>query len=392
MEQEILNEYKKYGYPSVKKLYRILEGKYKTDDIKKAIEQQPVYQLYYNKKKEKGHIIASHVGEEWFADLCFMDKFGRVNRGFCYILLVVDAYSRYCFAVPLKTKNINEVVGAFREILKKGKKPIVLCSDNGSEFIGSAFKRLLEEEGIISQFVEKGDHHALGIIDRLTRTLKNIMYKNFIVNNNNVWIDKLDGIVEKYNETPNEGILGFKPVDVWEEKDGVQAILNTYNFERGSGSKENKFKEGDEVRVRLPDDKFKRGFHPKWSSDVGKVEKVEGRKLYVNGKKYKVVNVIKGSGNVGAELTRGLKEARVKRRLNKEGIKGDFEFEYPKDYIGLKVRGIPQKEKLPQNGAVVSYSTPYYKVVWEDGKGWDEITKRQVEMYHEKYKSWKEKK
>jgi hypothetical protein len=292
----------------------------------------------------------------------------------------------------LKTKNINEVVGAFREILKKGKKPIVLCSDNGSEFIGSAFKRLLEEEGIISQLVEKGDHHALGIIDRLTRTLKNIMYKNFIVNNNNVWIDKLDGIVEKYNETPNEGILGFKPVDVWEEKDGVQAILNTYNFERGSGSKENKFKEGDEVRVKLPDDKFKRGFHPKWSSDVGKVEKVEGRKVYVNGKKYKVVNVIKGSGNVGAELTRGLKEARVKRRLNKEGIKGDFEFEYPKDYIGLKVRGIPQKEKLPQNGAVVSYSTPYYKVFWEDGKGWDEITKKQVEMYHEKYKSWKEKK
>ena len=391
IEKEILKEYKKYGYPSVKKLYGILEGKYKMDDIKKVIEKQPVYQLYYNKKKEGGHIIASHVGEEWFADLCFMDKFGGVNKGYNYILLVIDAYSRYAFGIPLKSKNIGESVEAFKEILKKGGKPEVLCSDQGSEFIGKAFINMLKEEGVIPQIVEKGDHHALGIIDRLTRTIKNIIYKNFIVNDNNIWIDKIDEIIERYNNTPNEGILGFKPVDVYEGKEGVQAVLNTYNFERGSGSKENKFKEGEEVRVKLPDDKFKRGFHPKWSSEVDKIEKVEGRKVYINGKKYKVVNVIKGSGNVGKELKRGLKEARVTRRLNKEGIAGNFEFEYPKDYIGLKVRGIPQKEKLPQNGVIVSYKEPYYRVIWEDGKGWDEIAKRQVEMYHDKYKFWKEK-
>jgi hypothetical protein len=338
MEKEILADYKSYGYPSVKKLYRILEGKYKTDEIKKVIEKEPVYQLYYNKKKEIGHIMASHVGEEWFADLCFMDKFGGVNKGYHYILLVVDAYSRYCFAEPLKTKNISEVVIAFKKILDKGKKPALLCSDNGSEFVGRAFKDLLDEEGIISQFVDVGDHHALGIIDRLTRTLKNIMYKNFIYNNNNVWIDKLEEIVEKYNNTPNEGILGFKPVDVYEEKEGVQVLLNTYNFERGSGKKENKFKEGDEVLVRLPDDKFKRGFHPKWSSDLEKVDKVNGRKVYINGKKYKVVNVIKGSGNVGGELKKGLKEARVTRRLNKEGIKGNFEIFDGNKYVGTKIR------------------------------------------------------
>jgi transposase InsO family protein len=338
MEKEILADYKSYGYPSVKKLYRILEGKYKTDEIKKVIEKEPVYQLYYNKKKEVGHIMASHVGEEWFADLCFMDKFGGVNKGYHYILLVVDAYSRYCFAEPLKTKNISEVVIAFKKILDKGKKPALLCSDNGSEFVGRAFKDLLDEEGIVSQFVDVGDHHALGIIDRLTRTLKNIMYKNFIYNNNNVWIDKLEEIVEKYNNTPNEGILGFKPVDVYEEKEGVQVLLNTYNFERGSGKKENKFKEGDEVRVRLPDDKFKRGFHPKWSSDLEKVDKVNGRKVYINGKKYKVVNVIKGSGNVGGELKKGLKEARVTRRLNKEGIKGNFEIFDGNKYVGTKIR------------------------------------------------------
>ena len=182
IEKEILKEYKKYGYPSVKKLYMILEGKYKIDEIKRVIEKQPVYQLYYNKKKEAGHIITSHVGEEWFADLCFMDKFGRVNKGYHYILLVVDAYSRYCFGVPLKTKNIGEAVEGFKEILKEGKKPEVLCSDQGSEFIGKAFINMLKEEGIIPQIVEKGDHHALGIIDRLTRTIKNIIYKNFIVN------------------------------------------------------------------------------------------------------------------------------------------------------------------------------------------------------------------
>ena len=77
--------------------------------------------------------------------------------------------------------------------------------------------------------------------------------------------------------------------------------------------------------------------------------------------------------------------------MNKEGIDGDFEFEYPKEYIGLKVRGIPRKADTPQNGVIISYKAPYYKVAWDDGKGWDEIAKKQVEMYHDKYKFWKEK-
>jgi hypothetical protein len=248
---------------------------------------------------------------------------------------------------------------------------------------------MLKEEGIMPQIVEKGDHHALGIIDRLTRTIKNIIYKNFIVNDNNIWIDKIEEIIERYNNTPNEGILGFKPVDVWKGKEGVQIMLNTYNFQRGSGSKENKFKEGEEVRVKLPNDKFKRGFHPKWSSDLEKVEKVEGRKVYINGQKYKIVNVIKGSGNVGKELKKGLKEAQVKRRLNKEGIKGDFEFEYPKDYVGMKIRKKFGKDFY--NGRVDGFKAPYYHVVYADGDE-EELTKREIEMLNKKYEFWKEKK
>ena len=320
MQKEIFDAYKEYGYPSVKKLYKILDGKFKVEDIQKIVEKEPVHQLYYNKRNKPGHIITSRPNEEWFADLCFMDKFGGVNKGYHYILLIIDAYSRFAFAYPLKSKNIGEVVDAFRTIIDKGNKPDLLCSDNGSEFIGRAFKNLLEENDIIGQTVEVGDHHALGLIDRLTKTIKNIIYKNFVASNNNIWIDKLDYIIEKYNNTPNEGILNYKPDDIYKGDEGKQAILNYYNFKRSGNNNENKFQEGEDVRIKIPDTKFRRGFHPKWSEDLHKIDKVDGRKVIIDGKKYKVVNIIKGSGNVGNELKKGLKEDRVKRALNKEGI------------------------------------------------------------------------
>jgi hypothetical protein len=79
---------------------------------------------------------------------------------------------------------------------------------------------------------------------------------------------------------------------------------------------------------------------------------------------------------------------RITRRLNKEGIKGDFEFEYPKDFIGLHVS--TKKDGVWVNGKVLRYKEPYYWVEWDDKKGGEEIAKKQVEMYHDKWKLWKD--
>ena len=44
-------------------------------------------------------------------------KYARVNRGYNYILCIIDCFSRYAWAAPLKTKTISETAEAFNKIL-----------------------------------------------------------------------------------------------------------------------------------------------------------------------------------------------------------------------------------------------------------------------------------
>ena len=76
------------------------------------------------------------------------------------------------------------------------------------------------------------------VAERFIRTLKNKIYK--YMTSKNVYIDKLDGIVNEYNNTYHRTIK-MKPVDV---KD------NTYiDFEKEVNDKDPKFKAGDHVRI-----------------------------------------------------------------------------------------------------------------------------------------------
>lgn len=344
MESEILSVYKKYSYPSVKKMYLLLGGKYKIKEIESALSDQSVKQLYYQKPtKLQGHILASRPNEQFQADLCFMDKFGRSNKGNYYILLCIDIYSRHAWAVPLKNKNIGSVSDAFETIKEK---PNVLITDNGSEFVGAAFQKLLEEKEIIHRTALVGDHNALGIIDRFTLTLKNKIYKNFIGDNSTNWIDKLDDIIDSYNNTPHSGILDYTPNQAYKNPDSWRVLNTHYDELRMKKPSYSRIDEGDNARVRIPPSKFTRGFHPRWSSDVLKVEKVEGSKITIDGKRYKIVNIQKVNNDVsvGSELKKALKEDRVKRALNKEGVsvnnireKRERVIKYDKSLVGRRI-------------------------------------------------------
>ena len=75
----------------------------------------------------------------------------------------------------------------------------------------------------------------------------------------NVYIDKLDDIVDEYNNTYHRSIK-MKPVDV---KD------NTYiDFEKEVNNKDPKFKVGDHVRISKCKSIFAKGCIPNWSEEV----------------------------------------------------------------------------------------------------------------------------
>jgi len=72
-------------------------------------------------------------------------------RGFKWILTVVDVFSKYLWAQPLKNKSAEEVKEAFSHIFKE-RRPIVLQTDNGKEFKNTVSANYLHLWGITQVF------------------------------------------------------------------------------------------------------------------------------------------------------------------------------------------------------------------------------------------------
>ena len=158
-----------------------------------------------HKKFQKRRVISYGVDKIWSADLVEIQKYSKWNKGVKYLLMVIDVFSKYGWIEPLKDKKTESVSLAFDTIFKKSKrKPEKLWTDKGSEFISKHFKDFLKRHSITlyhSQNEEKSS-----IVERWNKTMKNKMWKMFSANNNTVYWDKLDKLVDDYNNSYHSSI------------------------------------------------------------------------------------------------------------------------------------------------------------------------------------------
>ena len=97
------------------------------------------------------------------------------------------------------------------------------------------------------------------VAERFIRTIKNKIYKYMTSISKNAYIDKLDDIVKKYNNTYHTSIK-MKRIDV---KD------NTYiDFKKEVHDKNPKFKVGDQARTSKSKNIFANGYTPNWSEEI----------------------------------------------------------------------------------------------------------------------------
>ena len=65
-----------------------------------------------------------------------MQLISKFNKGFRFLLCVIDIFSKYAWVVPLKDKKVPSIVDAFQKILIE---PNKLWVDKGSKFYNSSF-------------------------------------------------------------------------------------------------------------------------------------------------------------------------------------------------------------------------------------------------------------
>ena len=150
------------------------------------------------------------------------------------------------------------------------------------------------------------------IAARFIRTINNKIYKYMTSISKNVYIDKLDDIVKKYNNTYHTSFK-MKRVDV---KD------NTYiDFKKEVNDKNPKFKVGDHVRISKYKNIFAKGYVPNWSEEIFIIKKIQNTGPWTY-----VINDLNGEEIIGTFYVNKLqktdqKEFRIEKVLKKKGDK-----------------------------------------------------------------------
>ncbi|RWR99462.1 integrase core domain-containing protein-like protein [Dinothrombium tinctorium] len=207
-----------------------------------------------------------------------MQEFATSNKGYKYIITIIDCFSKYAYAYPLKTKGANEVTNIFKKLflevcLEK------LRTDRGKEFENKLFETLLNKYDV-NFFTSKDDKIKCAIVERFNRSLKSKMFKYFTSKGTRKYIDILQDLVTSYNNITHRTIK-MRPVDVNVENE-EEVFFNTYKatsvreLVKKSFSK-SKFKDGDKVRIRYKLNPFDKGYNPNWTDSVYTVKDVLSR-------------------------------------------------------------------------------------------------------------------
>ena len=98
--------------------------------------------------------IFKSIDDTWYSDLLDMNDYGiKYNRGYRYILVVIDNFSKFGRTIPLKNKYSQSITDAFSQIVKSSKrKPNLLETDDGKEYVNKIFDEILNSNNIQRYF------------------------------------------------------------------------------------------------------------------------------------------------------------------------------------------------------------------------------------------------
>ena len=90
-------------------------------------------------------IIPIYKEETWSADLIDKSSLSKYNNNYKFNLTVIDIFTKYALAIPLKNKSGLPITIGFKTILSEARNPEKLWINRGSEFYSKTFKSLFKE-------------------------------------------------------------------------------------------------------------------------------------------------------------------------------------------------------------------------------------------------------
>ena len=140
-----------------------------------------------------------HIDDIWSLDILDLKDYGIENiRGYRYVLVIIDNFSKFGWTVPLKNKIAQTITDSFGNILINSKrKPNLIESDRGREFYNNIFQDFLNKNDI--KLYSRNTYLGAVFAERLNKTIRDLLKKPVFEQGDAKWIDILSTITKQYN-------------------------------------------------------------------------------------------------------------------------------------------------------------------------------------------------
>ena len=243
------------------------------------------------------------------------------------ILLLVDILSRKAWAYVLtkskKEKRAEVSVKTLEDFKNEVGKINGLTGDN--EFSSAAIRKFCEDNNIrLDTSVAKEEHisngNKLGIIDRLVRTLRELIEKYYDVTGyrtDNIK-DVIKSIIDTYNNNSHRTLKNKTPNQVYKDNDDQTARHLNDTAHNQVIYKSVPFNDGEKVRILEEKGKFDKG-KQKFSKEIYTIDKKEGYKIKVNGtsRKLKPAELLKASTTANPIAEKYIQEKKEEKKKGK---------------------------------------------------------------------------
>ena len=140
-----------------------------------------------------------HIDDKWSLDILDLKDYGpENNRGYRYILVVIDNFSRFGWTLPLKVKNAQTIKDSIENVLISSKrKPNIIETDRGKEFYNIFFQDFLIKNNI--KFYSRNSSFGSVFAEKFNRTIRDLLKRPVFEKGESNWIDVLPTIAKQYN-------------------------------------------------------------------------------------------------------------------------------------------------------------------------------------------------
>ena len=140
-----------------------------------------------------------HIDDTWSLDILDLKDYGpKNNRGYRYVFVIIDNFSKFGWTTPLKNKNAQTIKDSFENILLKSKRsPNLIETDRGKEFYNNIFQDFLNKNNI--KLYSRNSSLGAVFAERFNRTIRDLLKRPVFEKWDGKWIDILPTITKQYN-------------------------------------------------------------------------------------------------------------------------------------------------------------------------------------------------